>query len=84
MQASSGRKSGGILSGLATILILPFATVAGLFALFRSKIRSTPRDEAELARTNRQRMLQKVYDFWVVGVLENALKESGAFPGRLG
>lgn len=29
--------------------------------------------------SNRSRMLQKVYDFWVTGVLENALKESGTF-----
>ncbi|MBZ0279276.1 MAG: TIR domain-containing protein [Anaerolineae bacterium] len=29
--------------------------------------------------TNRARMLDKVHEFWVVGVLENALKESGTF-----
>lgn len=29
--------------------------------------------------TNRALMLDKVHEFWVIGVLENALKESGAF-----
>jgi hypothetical protein len=38
---------------------------------------------AKTEASNRSRMLQKVQDFWVVGVLENALRESGAFDLRL-
>jgi hypothetical protein len=67
------------LGGLVSIVLLPFALVAGLFSFVRDRLRSSGRDEVELAHSNRAMMLQKVHDFWVVGVLENALKESGAF-----
>lgn len=48
---------------------------SSLWSIFRR----AERDEAELAHTNRERMLQKVSEFWVKGVLDHALQESGAF-----
>jgi len=61
------------------IPLLAVVAVGGLALWWRWGRRSSRLEQTVLDDSNRVRMLDKVYDFWVVGVLENALQESGAF-----
>ncbi|MBZ0279352.1 MAG: TIR domain-containing protein [Anaerolineae bacterium] len=61
------------------IPLLAIAVTGGLALWWRWGRRSSSLGQIEFDDSNRARMLDKVYDFWVVGVLENALQESGAF-----
>ncbi|MBL8163268.1 MAG: TIR domain-containing protein, partial [Anaerolineae bacterium] len=69
---------GGIASWLLPVIAL-IAAGAGYWYVARRRAADTATVDARTQQTNRQRMLDKVEEFWVKGVLENALAESGAF-----
>lgn len=72
--------NGNQISLSIALVIIPMVAIGiygSLFFYLRRRSRRTA--SILLVNTNRARMLDKVYDFWVVGVLENALQESGAF-----